>query len=146
MTPEMDLEARERQLKSELEAVVARKDDEIASLNTDLEYHVVGNAIADALAAESGSLPLLAPHVRESVRMQRNADGEPIAVVVGANGLRRLRPAAKNMDDLMSVSDLVKTLRDDPEFRHAFDDSGSSETMDREASGSQGPDDGARIL
>ena len=143
---DMDLQELERQFHREHDLILAQKDDELASLKADLEFHVIGSAIADAIADEGGSLPLLASHVRGSVKMVRDADDLPVVVVVGSTGLPRLRPGATNMDDLMTIGDLVKTLRDDPELRSAFDDSDSSGTVDDHDSGSQGPDDVAWIL
>ena len=102
------------------------KDTQIVSLTADLERVkrvVVDREIKAAITAERGSHGLLAPHVRPFVRMRRNADGQPVAVVVDEHGNARLRPGSQ---DLMTVRDLVKVLREDKDFHGAFEGSGSS--------------------
>ena len=104
----------------------ADKDAQIADLTADLLFVVIDHAVTEAIEAERGSYGLLAPHVRPFVRVGRDGDGKPVAVVVDENGLRRLRPGATSTSDFMTVRDLVKTLGDDKEFGGAFDGSGSS--------------------
>lgn len=145
-----DWDKREQQLRDEFDKVLKGKDTENESLTGDLEHHLVGNAIKDAIAAEHGSLRLLEPHVRESVRIEKSEDGR-VAVVVDEKGNRRLKDGAKTTGDYMSIRDFVKTLREDKDLQGAFDGSGSSGSGSPQPHGSGGDrtakmDGGAKIL
>lgn len=146
-----DWDKREQQLKDEFDKILKGKDDDNQSLSSDLEHHLVGNAIKESIAAEHGSLRLLEPHVRESVRIEKSEDGARIAVVVDEKGNRRLKEGAKTTGDYMSIRDFVKTLREDKDLQGAFDGSGSSGSGSPQPHGSGGDrtakmDGGAKIL
>ena len=146
-----DWDKREQQLKDEFDKILKGKDDDNQSLSSDLEHHLVGNAIKESIAAEHGSLRLLEPHVRESVRIEKSEDGARIAVVVDEKGNRRLKEGAKTTGDYMSIRDFVKTLREDKDLQGAFDGSGSSGSGTPQHQGSGGDrtakmDGGAKIL
>ena len=146
-----DWDKREQQLREEYDKLIKAKDGDILSLSGDLEHHLVGNVIKEAIAAEKASLRLLEPHVRNSVRIHKAEDGTRVAVVVDDKGNRRLKDGAKTTADFMSIRDFVVTLREDTDFQGAFDGSGSSGSGSSQSQGAGDArtvkmDGGAKIL
>jgi len=97
------------------------KDDSISSMRKALEKHLVDAAATSAIAAEKGVSDLLLPHVQKHVKVVEE-DGEFVVKVVDAKG----DPRVNGKGDPLTISDLVKEMKESEVYGRAFDASGQS--------------------
>ncbi|WOC14984.1 hypothetical protein [Pseudochrobactrum sp. MP213Fo] len=102
-------------------AETAKRDQQINDLTGQLTTLVVDNAATSALAENKGSVALLLPHVRNSVKT-KFIEGKIVAEVVGTDG----NPILNGKGEPISIADHVKAMRDDKSFAGAFEGSGHS--------------------
>lgn len=97
------------------------KDDSISNMRKSLEKHLVDAAATSAIAAEKGVADLLLPHVQRHVKVVEE-DGEFVVKVVDAKG----DPRVNGKGDPLTISDLVKEMKESEVYGRAFDASGHS--------------------
>src|ERR1017187_6045650 len=103
---------------------MAAKDKELAKVNGFLAENLIDAEAVKAIVAEKGKPKLLLRHVVSQMKVIVNeATGKPEAVVVDASGTPRI---ATGGGQRMTVIDLVKELKADPDFGGAFEPSGAA--------------------
>lgn len=128
-----DAEEREAEKKGQWESLKTQliekhgKDIEplqsrIGSLTKSLEKAMIDAEATRAVAKLDGSTKLLLPHIRSRVRLVEE-NGQHVVVVVGDDGEPRV---GNGKGDPMTIEDLVKEMRDDPEFGGAFKANGAA--------------------
>lgn len=96
-------------------AMTASKDTEVQAMRTALENHLVGEAAVAAIAKHKGSPELLAPIVRQHVRMVEE-NGKYMAAVVDENGNAKI-----GRNGLMSIEEFVSEMKASPVYARAFE-------------------------
>lgn len=104
--------------KSELKKL----EDTTAKTHRMLEKLVVDEAATRAISAAGGKVKVLAPLIRQHLKMVEE-DGEPRAVVVDAKGDPRIGDAKGNP---MTIEQLVEEFKNDPDYGANFQSSGAT--------------------
>lgn len=106
----------EEQFKLKETALIAENQkatQQLTSVLVDNEAHRV-------LAELKGSAKILLPHIKNHVKMIKDAQGNWAAQIIDADGNVRIGKDMKNMN----IADLVMELKNDPDFARAFDGTG----------------------
>ena len=117
----------ETQLTENHGKVLKAYEGQVAELTTALEDEMIVARATEAITKAEGSVKLLLPHVRASVRVVKGEDGRRKAVVVGEDGKTPLlKKDAKQADQVMEIGDFVLALRESDDFSGAFKPVGGS--------------------
>jgi len=98
---------------------------ELETASTQLEQVMIDSEIAKAVATEKGVLKLLAPVIKQNVRLIRNDDGTRHVRILEPDGTFRLSSKSGSTDP-MSISEFVSEMKADETFARAFEGSGAS--------------------
>ena len=98
---------------------VAKRDERNKTLLTALEEQLVTRAALESLTKQKAAAGLLLPHVLKQLRMVEE-DGEFSTVVVDVAGAKRLAKDAKDTSDMMTIDQLVESMKEQDEFAPAF--------------------------
>lgn len=110
------------QIQQAHQAELAKKDDRIGKLSKAVERRLVDADATAAIAAARGVPQLLLPHVRASVRVIEEEDGEFLVRVVDAAG----NPRVNGKGEFLTIADLVSEMRQSDVFGRAFEATGTS--------------------
>ena len=106
------IEKTRTQAKADNDKFQAERDE----MKTQLESYLIDKNLTEAIAAEEGVPRLLQGIAKSYVKTVQDEQGKYSTVVVDEDGLPR-----KNKSGVaMSVRELVKSFRDDPELAYAF--------------------------
>jgi len=112
--------ALQAKVKADLDKLAAEK----AALETQLAETLIDRDAATAIARHKGKPALLTPVLRQRIRLETNGDGRRHAVVLGEDSKPMVSRKAGSTAP-MGVDEFVEMLRDDADFRSAFDASGA---------------------
>lgn len=110
----------EEQLLSQHAAEIEKRDNRNKSLMTALEEQLVTRAALESLSKHTKSAGLLLPHVLKQLKMVEEEDGKFSTVVVDVQGNKRLAADAKDTSDLMTIDQLVKSMKEQDDYAPAF--------------------------
>lgn len=112
-------------LKGDLEAghkkALATKDQEMLAMRATVERYLVDNEATSALAEAKGSVQLLLPHVKSSVKVMEE-NGQYVVRVVDKDG----DPRGDGKGGFMTIKDLVGEMKASDVFGRAFESSGNT--------------------
>jgi hypothetical protein len=110
------------QLKADLNAAhdreLEKRQQRIKALEGALERQLVDNAAIQAISSAEGNQNLLLPHVKGSLKMIEDADGEFKAIVVDSQGNPRMN--AENHGNQFTIKELVAEMQANKDFAPAF--------------------------
>lgn len=119
-------------IKSQREALVAKHTQTVEDMGKkydgvmeQLEKNLVVASATKAISEAGGTVELLLPHVKSSIKMKQNEAGTFIAEVVDKEGLGRVGDGQGNP---MTIPQLVDEFKGNELFSPAFKGSGSSGT------------------
>ena len=93
-----------------------KAEEKVNQMKAQLESYLVDKNIAEAISSEEGIPRLLQDITRKSVKTVLDDSGEYKTVVVDSDGLPRKGEDGSEM----SVRDLVKSFKQDPDLQYAF--------------------------
>lgn len=129
--------AREKQLLEKHAKEIEARDSSVKHLTAQIEKHLVEAAATSALGKHKGNVELLLPHVKAHTRVEKDADGNFVARVVGPDGNVRVT-MKQGSTDPMGIDEFVGSMRENPTFAPAFEGTGQS------GSGASGQSGGAQ--
>lgn len=134
------IKAIEQQLTEKWAKELEKVSNESKSLLTQLTEVLVDGEAAKALAAKKGNVKLLLPHVRARVKVEKDAtSGKFVARVVDPATGVPLLTRKSNSTEPMPIEELVETMREQDDFKAAFEGAGSSGGGSQGGSGSGSP-------
>lgn len=111
------------QLATESGAKVKVLESKNERLSKQLSKQLIDTAAYKVLTeTHKGDATLLMPHIRNSVRMVENANGDFVAQVLDEAGNVRVGADAKDMN----IADLISEMKGNKSFARAFDGNGAS--------------------
>jgi hypothetical protein len=113
----VDLDKVRREMKAQAEEALAAKDTEIQERDTALSRHLISDVATRELAAASGSIELLLPHVESQCKVFRTEEGKREVRVLDADGDARTNGAGGYMD----VKELIAEMKAQNKFARGFD-------------------------
>lgn len=117
--------AREKQLLEKHAKELGDRDGSIKHLTAQIEKHLVEAAATAALGKHKGNVELLLPHVKAHTRVEKDADGNFVARVVGPDGNVRVT-MKQGSTDPMGIDEFVASMRENPTYAPAFEGTGQS--------------------
>ena len=127
--------------KKEVEKEKVRAD----KLHKALEDQLCKRAALEAISKHTKATSLLLPHVLENVRMVESDGVYSAQVFNPSDGSARMAPDAKQATDLMTIDQLVETMKAQEQFSYAFPGAGASGSGGSGGSGNIGAG-GAKIV
>jgi hypothetical protein len=115
----------EAQLKEQHATELTKLSDRAGVLTRALEDELVKRAAIEELAKHSDTPGLLLPHVLKHVKMVED-NAKFSVVVVDDAGTPRIAPDAQGTGDLMTISQLVGSMKEQDEFKPGFRGSGGA--------------------
>lgn len=123
---EMERKGEWEKLKSQLtetyQQELSKKDEELQKMRQSMERNLVDREVTAAIAKHDGIDLFLRPHVRESVKLVEDDNGNLVPRVVDSDG----SPKFNSKGDYMGVDEFVASLREHEEFGLAFKGRGQS--------------------
>lgn len=133
---EAAVKARQDELVRQHNTAMLSQANEVKTLMSSLEETLVISAATAAIAGEKGSVPLLLPHVKSSVKMRKTEQGKFVAEVVDHTGNPRVGDASGNP---MTIAQLVSEMKSSDVYSRAFEPSGASGSGASNGGGVQDP-------
>ncbi len=113
---------------------IEKREQRIASLSSALSKEMIEAKAVTAITSEKGRIKPLMPHVLARTRI-REIDGQHVAEVLDEKGNPRIGSADGKP---MTISELVRELKADPDFAGNFEGSGHSGSGSHGGSGHPG--------
>ena len=98
---------------------LGKRDARSKTLLEALKEQLVTRAALESLSKQKAAAGLLLPHVLKQLQMVED-DGKFSTVVVDVAGAKRLAKDAKDTTDLMTIDELVESMKEQNEFAPAF--------------------------
>lgn len=130
------IEAIKRQLEEKHGKELGELKEVVSQRDTELHELLVVSAATQALAKAGANVELLMPHVAKRMKVERDADGKPVARVLQEDGKNVQITMKQGSTDPMGVSEFVESLKSSDTFSAAFKGS------DANGSGSEGSSSG----
>jgi len=121
------LSEREAQIVAKHEKELNAERDKNGMFESQLEKHLIESKAVAAINEHGGNVKLLLLHVRSSMKMVRNDDGDFVAQVVNESGVPRITEKSGSQD-AMGISELVASMKTTDDFSRAFAGSGNKGT------------------
>jgi len=115
----------EAQLKDQHSKELEKHQGRIGTLQGALENELVQRSALEELAKHSDTPGLLLPHVLKHVKMVED-NGKFGVLVIDDEGNPRIAPDAKGTGDLMTITQLVGSMKEQDEFKPGFRGSGGA--------------------
>jgi len=107
-----ELEKVKTDLSSQIESLLKEKDTALNEMQTSLDSQIKDRDVTEAIAKAKGNLTLVKPHVLPQVKIM-NEDGVYVTRVVDRDGEVRMN----DMEEPMSVDELIQEIKSKPEFQ-----------------------------
>lgn len=121
LTKSGDFEKLREQMNTQHAAALAQKDEVSGKLRTALERQIVDAEAVTAISELKGSVPILLPHVKASVKVVEDGDKYATRIVDAAG-----TPRVDGKGNFLTIKDLVSEMRQSDVFGRAFDGEGKA--------------------
>jgi hypothetical protein len=115
------IEKIKKELEKASQEALAKKDQELAAMESTLKSHLMESAAKAALAEEKGKIKPLLPYVLNKLSFVKE-NGQYAVRVLDEDGEVRLTKDGKDM----GIRELVQELKADPDFSALFEGTGTS--------------------
>jgi len=126
----------QKQLEDKHAGEIAKRDDAVSLLTSQLEQVMIDAAAIEAITTHKGSVTLLLPHVRGKARLKSGDSGYSVEIV-DDDGTPRISTEAGSSGP-MSMGELVAEMKGNDEFSAAFEGSGASGSGASNSAGGKG--------
>ena len=117
----VNLDKIRQDMKRENDKMLAQKDEELNAMKGTLRSHLIDNSAVTALAQEKGDAEILMPHIRSRCTVVEE-NGKHEVRVLDAEG----DPRGDGKGGFMTVSDLVREMKESKTFSKCFESDGKS--------------------
>lgn len=118
-------EDRIKEIEAKLRGEVEAEKKNASQILSQLEGALIDSTATAALAKAKGNARVLLPHVKQSVRMVKDANGNYVAKVVNSDGSPRITLKSGQTGD-MTIEELVEGMRADNDYASCFEGSGAT--------------------